>query len=66
MVKGHFNWQEGYGAFSYSRKQRDDVIKYIMKQETHHAKRSFRDEYMDILKKFEIAFDDHYVFEFYD
>lgn len=66
FVKGKFAWQEGYGAFSYARSQRDDVIKYIMNQEKHHEKRTFREEYFDLLKKFQIEFNDHYVFEFYD
>jgi len=66
FVKGKFAWQEGYGAFSHSRSQRDDVIKYIMNQEKHHGKRTFREEYLDLLEKFKIDFDDHYVFEFYD
>ncbi|HPE86488.1 MAG TPA: IS200/IS605 family transposase [Bacteroidales bacterium] len=63
---GHFSWQEGYGAFSYSRSQRDNVIKYIMEQEKHHARKSFREEYLDLLRNFEIPFADNYVFEFYD
>ncbi len=66
FVKGKFLWQEGYGAFSYSRSQRDNVIKYIIKQEEHHKKTTFRQEYFELLRKFEIEFDDHYVFEFYD
>jgi len=66
FVKGRFSWQEGYGAFSYSRSQRNKVIKYIMNQEKHHNKRTFREEYLNLLKKFQIDFDDHYVFEFYD
>jgi REP element-mobilizing transposase RayT len=66
FVKGKFAWQEGYGAFSYARSQRDDVIKYIMNQEKHHEKRTFREEYFDLLNKFQIEFNDHYVFEFYD
>ncbi len=66
FVLGHFSWQEGYGAFSYSRLQRDDVIKYIMEQEKHHAGKSFREEYLALLQKFEIPFEDNYVFEFYD
>lgn len=66
FVKGHFSWQQGYGAFSYSRSQRDSVIKYIKAQEKHHAQKPFRDEYLELLRKFEIPFDDHYVFEFYD
>ena len=66
LVKGKFSWQEGYGAFSYSRSQRNSVINYIMNQEEHHSTKSFRDEYMELLKKFEIPFDEKYVFEFYD
>ncbi len=66
FVLGHFNWQEGYGAFSYSRSQRDEVINYIMNQEEHHRQRSFKEEYLNLLKTFEIPFKDHYVFEFYE
>ncbi len=66
FVLGHFSWQEGYGAFSYSRSQRNDVIKYIMEQEKHHAGKSFREEYLALLQKFKIPFEDNYVFEFYD
>jgi len=66
FVLGHFSWQSGYGAFSYSRSQRDKVIKYIMEQEKHHTGKSFREEYLELLKKFEIPFEDNYVFEFYD
>lgn len=66
LVKGKFQWQEGYGAFSYSHSQRDTVIQYIMNQETHHSKKPFREEYLELLQKFEIAFDNKYVFEFYE
>ena len=66
FVKGRFLWQEGYGAFSYSRSQRDGVIRYIVRQEEHHKKITFREEYMDLLRKFEIPFEGKYVFEFYD
>jgi len=66
MVKGKFQWQEGYGAFSYSRSQRNDVINYIMKQEDHHIKKTFKEEYLELLKKFEIEFNDEYLFEFYE
>ena len=65
-VTGHFEWQRGYGGFSYSRSQRNDVIHYIMNQEKHHREESFKDEYMAILKNFEITYDDRYLFEFYD
>jgi REP element-mobilizing transposase RayT len=66
IVKEKFSWQEGYGAFSYSRSQRHSVIEYIIKQEEHHRNKTFREEYLDLLKKFEIPFDNKYVFEFYD
>lgn len=65
-VRGRFNWQEGYGAFSYSHSHLDTVIRYIRNQETHHSARSFKDEYMTLLRKFDIAFNDKYVFEFVD
>lgn len=66
LVLGKFQWQEGYGAFSYSRSQRDNVIDYILKQEEHHSKKTFREEYMDMLKKFAVEYKEEYVFEFYD
>jgi len=62
-VKGKFNWQEGFGAFSYSRSQIDTVIKYILNQEEHHSNKSFKEEYLDFLKKFEINYDEKYLFE---
>ena len=61
-----FAWQRGCGAFSYSRSQTDAVVKYILNQEAHHRKRTFREEYLDILAKNEIDFDDQYLFDFYD
>lgn len=66
LVKGKFQWQEGYGAFSNSRSQRNDVIQYIINQEEHHRIKTFREEYLDMLRKFEIEFKDEYVFEFYE
>jgi putative transposase len=62
-LKGKFNWQEGFGAFSYSRSQIVDVINYILNQEEHHKKKTFRQEYIEFLKKFEIAYDEKYLFE---
>lgn len=62
-VKGKFNWQEGFGAFSYSKSQIDSVIKYILSQEEHHKKTTFKAEYFDFLEKFEIDYDEKYVFE---
>ena len=62
-VMGKFNWQEGFGAFSYSRSQIDTVIKYIHNQEEHHKKRTFKDEYLDMLKQFQVEYDEKYLFE---
>ena len=62
-IKGRFSWQEGYGAFSYSRSHLDRVVKYVLNQAQHHAKRSFRDEYLTLLRKFDISFEDKYMFE---
>ena len=62
----NFKWQEGYGAFSYSHSALDSVINYIMNQKEHHRKRSFKEEYLLLLKRFEIEFKEEYIFEFYD
>jgi putative transposase len=65
-VRGKFSWQEGYGAFSYGHSQLDTIIRYIQNQEKHHRRRSFKEEYLAWLKKYEIAFEEKYVFEFID
>jgi REP element-mobilizing transposase RayT len=65
-INGKFNWQEGFGAFSYSRNQIDNVIKYIANQEEHHKKISFKEEYIDFLKTYEIEYDENYLFEWID
>ena len=64
LVRGRFSWQEGYGAFSYGHSQLDTIIRYIQNQERHHSRRSFKNEYLTLLRKFDIAFEDKYVFEF--
>ena len=64
LVHGRFNWQEGYGAFSYGHSQLDQIVSYIRNQETHHRNQSFKAEYMTLLRKFDIAFEEKYVFEF--
>ena len=66
LVKGKFNWQAGYGAFTYSRSQIEKVYNYILNQEKHHKKKSFKEEYTDLLKKFEIEYDKKYLFEWYE
>ena len=53
-------------GFAYSRSQCNDVIKYIIKQEEYHHKKTFREEYLNILKTFEISYDESYIFEFYE
>src|ERR1700744_3171189 len=59
-VKGKFSWQEGYGVFSYSHSHIDNVIQYVMNQETHHQKKTFRQEYDAMLRKFEIQYEEKY------
>lgn len=63
FIKGKFSWQEGYGAFSYSHSQLDTVYQYILNQEEHHKKKTFKEEYLDLLQKFEIEHDEKYLFE---
>ena len=63
-VKGKFNWQEGYGVFSYSHSHIDAVIKYIMNQERRHKKVSFKQEYRGFLEKFQVPFEDKYLLNF--
>ncbi len=63
FVRGKFSWQEGYGVFSYSHSQINDVYNYIANQEEHHKKKSFREEYLELLKKFEIEYDEKYLFD---
>ena len=64
LAQGKFGWQEGYGAFSYGHSQLDTIIRYIQSQEQRHRRRSFRDEYLTLLERFEIKFEDKYVFSF--
>ena len=61
FVKGHFKWQAGYGVFSYSFSQIDRVVKYIKEQEKHHKVKTFREEYLELLKRFNIPYDKKYI-----
>jgi putative transposase len=61
-----FRWQNGFGAFSYSKSHKDAVIKYILNQEEHHRKKSFQEEYKNLLEKFEVEYKAKYLFEFFD
>ena len=63
FLRGRFSWQEGYGAFSYGHSQIDKVYNYILNQEEHHKKTTFREEYIGLLRKFEVEFDERYLFE---
>jgi REP element-mobilizing transposase RayT len=64
--KGKFHWQDGYGGFSYSRSQLENVYHYIVNQEIHHREHSFRQEYIKLLERFEIEYKEKYLFEFFD
>jgi REP element-mobilizing transposase RayT len=62
-VAGKFSWQKGFGVFSYSHSQLDSIIKYINNQESHHKKKTFKEEYVEMLEKFYVKYDDKYLFE---
>lgn len=64
FTKYKFEWQEGYGAFSYSQSALDSVIAYVQNQKEHHNRKSFKEEYKDFLKKFQVDYNDDYLFEF--
>jgi len=61
-IIGNFRWQDGYGAFTCSKSQIDDIAGYILNQPIHHRKQSFREEYREILKKSEIDYNEDYLF----
>ncbi len=64
--KFKFEWQLGYGAFTHSKSQIDSVVKYILNQENHHKKKSLREEYLEILAKNDINYNEAYLFDFFD
>ena len=63
LTRNRFEWQVGYGVFSYNHSQVDAVYKYIQNQEEHHKKKNFRDEYLDLLREFNIMYDEQYIFQ---
>ncbi len=65
LSKYKFEWQKGYGAFTHSNSQIDAVVKYILNQEAHHRKKTFREEYLEILHKNDIEYNDNYLFDFF-
>ncbi len=66
FTKFKFNWQKGYGAFTHSHLQIDVVAKYVLNQEAHHHKQTFREEYVEMLNKFQVAYKNEYLFDFFD
>ena len=66
FTKYKFEWQNGYAVFSNGYRERDTIIKYILNQETHHSKRTFRDEYISLLENYNIEFKNEYIFDFFD
>jgi len=65
LCKFKFEWQRGYGAFTYSHAQIGIVIKYIQTQEEHHKKKRFKDEYLEMLQENNVAFKQQYLFTFF-
>ena len=65
LSKFRFEWQKGYGAFTHSHSQIDSVVKYILSQEEHHKKKPFKDEYLEMLEKNDVVFNQEYLFEFF-
>ncbi|MFB6320895.1 IS200/IS605 family transposase [Saccharicrinis sp. FJH54] len=63
FIKGKFKWQEGYGVFSYSRSQLETVYNYIANQEVHHTIKTFKEEYFELLKEFEVEYNESYLFD---
>jgi REP element-mobilizing transposase RayT len=63
IIRANFSWQEGYGGFSYSKSHVNNVIDYIKNQQEHHRKKTFIEEYFDFLNKFDIPYDERYVFK---
>lgn len=63
LTEHKFQWQEGYGAFSHSKSQIDNVVKYILNQKEHHKKKTFREEYVKILEDFNIDYNEKYIFK---
>lgn len=66
FVTGKFAWQEGYGVFSYSHSQVNDVYNYILNQQEHHKKQTFKEEYLEFLNRFDVPYNERYLFEWFD
>lgn len=66
FTRFNFNWQEGFGCFSYSHSQIDAVCQYVLNQKEHHRKKTFREEYLEFLRKFAVEYDEKYLFEWFE
>ena len=66
LIPFKFSWQEGYGAFSYSRSHLDRVVNYILNQPKHHRKKTFREEYIEFLQKYDVVHETNYLFNWLD
>jgi REP element-mobilizing transposase RayT len=66
LVPKKFQWQEGYGVFSYSRSHLPIISNYIENQKTHHQKRTFKEEYLEFLEKYEVPYEEQFLFQFYE
>jgi putative transposase len=63
LARGYFRWQEVYGGFSYKKTDVDTIVKYVHNQQQHHIKKTFLQEYQELLREFEVAFDEQYIFK---
>ena len=66
LSKFQFAWQKGYGAFTHSRSQLDTVVKYVLNQEQHHQNKTFKEEYLEMLRNNGIDYKDEYLFDFFE
>jgi putative transposase len=66
LTRHHFQWQTGYGAFSYSKSHAQRVVNYVLRQKQHHRKKTFREEYLELLAAFEIEYQPEYLFDFFE
>ena len=66
LIQGKFSWQKGFGAFTYSKSQVPMVVRYIKNQEEHHRRKTFKEEYLELLEKFGVDYKRQYLFEWYE
>ena len=66
LIHGKFSWQKGFGAFTYNKSQVPSVVRYIKNQEVHHRRKTFKEEYLELLEKFGVDYKKQYLFEWYE